>query len=429
MSRQCPLCGENKPEEALFCKDCEKKIRTDYEVELPVSRNEKGVPVPGNKSVAEDVLFPNEKPVANDKPVLSASEETAITEKAEGASTLSVAGAEQRIDSSVAKTNGPLVVDGDNMSDTPKADNDDKVEPAHQPRKKKAGKTFLGITLSVVLLVVAFFVYNETIRKDNLDRSSWDAALSVNSVEGYLTYMTLHPRGAHFEEAQAKLMSLKADEAADWEILKATDNISALRDFLQQHPESPYSSLVRIRLDSLTWMGALKTNTAASYSDYILLAESGDFKGEYHTMAETRYEMLFQSYPVDEAVLDSIRRTVNGFYAALSTVDHDGIRRYLAPAVTRFFDSDSATRERIIGELLLTAARTQEATLQFAPELNSVQYEKTLSDAYKVNVPLTKSYVKEGVVEQVPAYIVHLELNPIFQIISIYETKPYPGAP
>jgi len=250
------------------------------------------------------------------------------------------------------------------------------VEPAHHPRKKKAGRTFLGITLAAVLLVGTFFVYNETIRKDNLDRSSWEAALRVNSVEGYLDYMASHPRGDHFEEAQAKLMSLKAEEAADWERLKTTDNITALRDFLQQHPESPYTSLVKSRLDSLTWMGALKTNTAAAYSDYILSAESGDFKGEYLPMAETRYEMLFQSYPVNEVELDSIRQTVNGFYAALSTVDHDGMRRYLAPEVTRFFDSGSATRERITGDLLLKAARTQEATLQFAPDLKGVQYEK-----------------------------------------------------
>lgn len=387
MSRQCPLCGENKPEEALFCEDCEKKIRTDYEVDLPKSRPE--------SRKEEDT------PVVENRSIRSETEGTVITG----------------------------IIERDDERDELKADNADQAGSAYQPRKKKGGKTFLGITLSVVLLVVAFFVYNETIRKDNLDRSSWDAALKVNAVEGYLTYMTSHPRGAHFEEAQAKLMSLKADEASDWERLKITDNISALRDFLQQHPESPYSSLVRIRLDSLTWMGALKTNTAASYSDYILLAESGDFKGEYLTMAETRYEMLFQSYPVNEAELDSIRRTVNGFYAALSTVDHDGMRRYLAPAVTRFFDSGSATRERITGELLLTAARTQEATLQFAPDMNDVQYEKTLSDAYKVNVPLTKSYVKEEIVEQVPGYIVHLTLNPIFQIISIYETKPYPGAP
>jgi len=41
MSRQCPLCGESKPEEALFCENCEKKIRMDYEIDLPVSRNDK----------------------------------------------------------------------------------------------------------------------------------------------------------------------------------------------------------------------------------------------------------------------------------------------------------------------------------------------------------------------------------------------------
>ena len=386
MSRQCPLCGENKPEEALFCENCEKKIRTDYEIDLPESRKVEDAPVLENRSI------------------MSETERTAITKIIE-------------------------ITERDDERVDLKADNDDKLESASHLRKKKAGKTFLWITLSVVLLVGAFFVYNETIRKENLDRSSWDTALKVNSVEGYLTYMESQPGGAHFEEAQVKLMSLKADEASDWEVLKATDNISALRDFLLQHPESPYSSLVRIRLDSLTWMGALKSNTAASYSDYILLAESGDFKGEYLTMAETRYEMLFQSYPAEEATLDSIRQTVNGFYTSLSAVEHSGMNRYLAPMVTRFFDSGSATRERITGELLLTAARTQEATLQFAPDLKGVQYEKTLSDAYKVNVPLIKSYVKEGIVEQVPGYIVHLELNPLFQIISIYESKPYPGAP
>ncbi len=40
-----------------------------------------------------------------------------------------------------------------------------------------------------------------------------------------------------------------------------------------------------------------------------------------------------------------------------------------------------------------------------------------------------KSYVKNENIELVPGYIVHMELNPGFQIISIHETKPYPGAP
>src|SRR5690606_27516111 len=99
-----------------------------------------------------------------------------------------------------------------------------------------------------------------------------------------------------------------------------------------------------------------------------------------------------------------------------------GMSRWLAPTVHRFFDSGTATRERILGELLVAGAQTRGATLKFAPALEAVQYDKTFNNNYKVNVPLLKTYLKEGGVEQVPGYIVHLELNPLFQIISIYET-------
>lgn len=34
MSQSCPLCGKSKPEEALFCDDCAKKIQAEYEVDI-----------------------------------------------------------------------------------------------------------------------------------------------------------------------------------------------------------------------------------------------------------------------------------------------------------------------------------------------------------------------------------------------------------
>ena len=39
MSSLCPLCGKNKSEEALFCDECEKKIRNEYEVKMPGQLN------------------------------------------------------------------------------------------------------------------------------------------------------------------------------------------------------------------------------------------------------------------------------------------------------------------------------------------------------------------------------------------------------
>lgn len=362
MSLQCPLCGKHKPEEALFCEDCTKRIQADYEVNLP---------------------------------------ELIQTEKSE-----------DEVGSGLNSAN----------------DNEDILQEFNS-RKKKTAKPLLWLVLTAVLLIAAFFIYNETIRKDNLERSGWDMAQKTNSVAGYIGYMTSYPSGSHFEEANAMLMRLKQNEAANWEQLKTTDNVSALRDFLQQYPGSPYTSLVKMRIDSLAWMGALKLNSAAAYSDYMLQAQSGDFSGEYLTLANNRYEMLFQSYPVNEADLDSIRMTVNGFYSALSKVDYDGIRRYLAPVVDRFFESGRAPRERITGELLMAAARTQDGILQFEADVNAVQYEKTPDDVYNVNVPLTKSFLRDGNTKEMPGYIVHMKLDSLFRIFHVYETKPQPDAP
>ncbi|QRX63488.1 hypothetical protein JS578_11605 [Dysgonomonadaceae bacterium zrk40] len=285
------------------------------------------------------------------------------------------------------------------------------------------------IVTVLLLLVVAFLLYNELIRKGNLERSSWDAAMKANSVSAYLQYIEKYPDGLHFADAQAALMRLKAEEAARWELLKKSDRVTELRDFLELNPESYYTPLVKRRLDSLTWMGALHSNTVAAYNDYMLMAESGGFNGDYLAEAETRYRQLFQSYPVDQATLDSIRSVVNGFTSALSSLDHAKLEPLLAPRLQRYYFRGPLTRERLLGELLVDAAKSTEPAIAYVVDLEGVQYEKTMEENYRVNVPLLKSYKGAGIDEQLPGYILHLEMNPSFQISSVHETKPYPGAP
>jgi hypothetical protein len=415
MSQLCPLCGKNKIEEALFCEECTKKIRLDYEVELPEKEAGEIPPEEGSASQEENE-FTDHPETALDLPeeaefILPLDEDPPRHEEAEA-----VGAEDDREMYEEAEEKVPLA-------------HSEPIARDYYPKKKRKRNSFIWIVLTVLLLIAAFFVYNETIRKGNLDRSGWETAVRENSVEGFLVYMEAFPGGAHVEAAEAALLNLKSDEASVWERMKKTDRVTELRDFLQQHPASNYAPLVKRRLDSLSWMGALHANTAASYSDYMMMVQSGEFSGDYFSGAEERYEMLFQSYPVDVATLDSIRATVNGFYSSLSAVDHSGISRWLAPTVHRFFNSGTATRERILGELLVAGAQTEGATLKFVPDLQSVQYDKTFNDNFKVNVPLLKTYLKEGAVEQVSGYIVHMELNPLFQIISIHETKPFSGAP
>lgn len=351
MSYHCPLCGKEKKGEALFCEACTKKLRTEYELELP-------------------------QPLLH-QPLPSTEEPADVT----------------------------------------------------RTSSRKTGRRLLPVAITILLLLLLFFLYNELIRKGNLERSGWDAAVKSNSVPGYLHYIESHPEGVHFADAQAALMRLKAEEANQWEVLKQSDRVTELRDFLLQFPESHYVPLVRRRLDSLTWMGTLRSNTAASYSEYLMMVESGDFNGDYLAEAESRYRMLFQSYPVDQRTLDSIRIVVNGFCSALSSLDHSALEQWLAPRVERYFFKGPLARERLLGDLLVATAQSDEPAIIYTPDLEGVQYEKTMEDKYRVNLPIVKSRNGAGIRDQLPGYIFHLELNPHFQITSVYETKPYPGAP
>ena len=373
MSQSCPLCGKAKPDDALFCEACDRRLRTDYEVKVP--ENELPAPEPNVKKQPVRTERAEENPIETTTPAGTTSFE------------------------------------------------------AVQMEKKKKWRAPLLFLLVIVLLGGGFFVYNETVRKQNLERSGWETALKLNSVPGYIAYMEQFPQGAHAMEAQEGLLRLKSEEADMWERMKQSANSSELRDFLTRHPESPYTPLVQKRLDSLSWMGALGVNTLQSYTEYIMQSQRGELLGEYSAEARKRQGMLEQTSPVDTEVLNNIRNTISGFFASLSGSNHAGAYQYLAPIVQRFFNSGAASRERITGELLMTRTRAQGATLWFAPDLEGIQYTRSTNGHYQVNMPLTKSFDSGNGTEQVPGYIVHIELNTEFEISSIHETKPHPQAP
>lgn len=291
------------------------------------------------------------------------------------------------------------------------------------PRKNKS-RLFWGVLLLGIFLVAGFFYYGETIRKGNLDRLQWDTAVKENRVSGYLAYMQAFPKGKYYSLAEENLVKLKENEAETWGTLQSSENRAELRDFLTQYPESPYTPLVKKKLDSLAWMAALNDNTAESYSDYMVASQSGELPGDYFGNAQERYDMLFQSYPVTQSDLDSIRLTVDGFFTALSALNAKQITQYMAPVVFRFFNSGGGQRERIVGDLIVSGARTQAPTVRFLPNTAAVAYEKTEIEHYKVNVPVQKSYVDGGQQKTVSGYIVQLELDRNFRILTLTERKP-----
>ena len=259
MSQSCPLCGKTKSEKNLFCEECTRRIRRDYEVNLPASSQTE--PLPGEKSAE-----PNN----------------------------SRDGVYSRDTKHIVDIDHTRVVKKTSIEDTRRLDHrtslDDRI--SIDTKKKSRFRAPFLFLLVILLLGGGFFVYNETVRKRNIERSGWQAAQQSNSVEGYMEYMLTFPQGAHFDEAQEGLFRLKSEEAKAWDRLKSTDNTAELRDFLALHPDAPYAPLVERRLDSLSWAGARRVNTREAYTEYLSQSERGLLRGDYVFEARQRYDEL-----------------------------------------------------------------------------------------------------------------------------------------
>ncbi|MGI6073135.1 MAG: hypothetical protein ACOYEA_00635 [Fermentimonas sp.] len=376
MQEQCPLCGKSRMKGSVFCEDCAKRLNDDFEVKI-----------------SQDDSFYN------------------YEEKDE-----------------VEKYSVAVVGKGDEDSSFEDNDIKDKTKKG----KNRFWVKVVWFFVIVIFFVVSYFVYDKNVRQKNLERSGWEAAVKTNTVDGYIAYIMAFPYGTHIEDANENIRLLKESEAGEWQKIKNTGSLSELQGFLKNYTNSPYIPLVKQRLDSLYWAVTLNVNTADSYKEYITLTNSGKLNGEYLSLAENRYEMLYQDSPVNLDVLDSLKNTVEGFYSALSSMNHDGMYNFLAPHVNRFFGSGGLSRERIVGDLLVTAAQVRGARIDFQPNMDELQYVEDSSGGeknYKVNVALTKSYTVDNKLVQIPGYIVHIYVDDEFDIVSIYETKPYNTAP
>lgn len=391
MSLQCPLCGKSKTKESLFCTDCTLKLNNEYEVSVPNSEN-------SDSNIESEQLTP-EEPQS-----VSVTESKEIKEPSKPT--------QKELKESAARTEKKY------------------YEMSEDKPRKKTRFILISIFVFAVILVSSLYIYNEHVKDQNLERSVWELAQRENSIDSYLEYIDAYPQGDYVAEAQEKMYSLKGNESEAWENLRSSESAIEFTAFLETYPNSPYEKMVRGRLDSIVWQSSLKDNSIEAYSDYLNMSQTGDITGQYIGEAQKRLNMLEQSAPIDEYDLERIKETVDGFFSGLSNVSHTELSKYLSPIVSRFNNTTNIPNEKMVGQLLLLASKSDSKSILFEPEITKLIYEKQENDTYNVNVPVQKSFVKnDGATELIKGYIIHLKLDPNYRIYSFYETKPFSSAP
>lgn len=364
MSNQCPLCDNIKDNNDVFCSDCKNKIEREYEVNV------------GNK--------------INNKDNISTTPIDSIE-------------MEKQIDINQNQENN-------------------KKESNISTNKSRNIKMVLSMILAFIVIGASLFIYKDVIRKDNQEKSSWNQTMADNTIASYIDYMVSFPKGKNYNLAEEAIMRLKQGDSEHWERLRLSDNSAELKDFISSNPQSSYTPLIRRRLDSISWQSSLKDNTNESYKRYIDQSVNGDYEGYYLAQANDRLELLTQKSPTVQDEEDKIKEVVDGFFVGLSAVDATNIEKYLAPRVFQFFNNGGNTREKIIGDLIISGSKTQAPTIKFTPNISNITYQKSTIEHYDINVPLQKTITSSsGSVNDVYGFIVQMELNNEFQIIAISE--------
>lgn len=369
MSQTCPLCGKAKSNEQPFCSACHRKMRDEYELNLPSYPKKSNTPV-------EETIAAKATPAA-----------TECSPSKQGIATLPTA--------------------------------------KNPKRSGRAKKFFVGMLIVLLLAAGIWAFYQYVWVAYNQERAAWENALNENSPTGFVTYMNAYPSGKHFEEAQKRMMELKGNEHSSWETLKTSDDMEAFQLFLKQYPNSPYKNLVLDKVDSLSWIASMNVNTEQAYADYLELAKNKMVKGGFSTSAQERYNMLHQTYPTKAGELDTLRAQVKNFYTVLSESDYMQLHHFLAPKVYRFFTMTSSTPQAIVTGLSVKQSKSDSVKVKFLPDIRSLQYEKTVGGGFKVNIPLSKTTVTANNVKTARyGYIAHIEWTSDLKIIAIFETKP-----
>lgn len=436
MSTKCPLCGDSKSDDSLFCANCTEKLNSEYEVDVPTAESSEEHTdniAPNSKDKTEETNQPTSEEEKRDK--------KPSQDKSQGGDEASDQ-SEVEDDSHTAQ---PTIEERRKIVAAPSFDKKawkrqredkrtDSDKTLYQLSKEQKGNKTLAIVSIIIVLVLALaaslYIYNKNVKSANLERSAWETAQRTHTVDSYLTYMDAYPKGAFFDEAYSSINQLRSREEQAFENLKTSESTIEFTDFLERYPKSPFLRLVKSRLDSLVWQSSLKENTAEAYTHYIDQTNSQVILGDYIGQAEKRYKMLNQATPIDGGDLELIRRTVDGFFIGASTLSQEQLSQHTEAVVARFNNSTNLPNTEVLSHLLIQASEANSNTVKLEADVAKLTYQRLGNDTYEVNVPVEKTFeTYEGEINQIKGYIVHLKLSPTFKVYSYHETKPYPEAP
>ena len=130
----------------------------------------------------------------------------------------------------------------------------DEKEP-NTSSKNKMRIVLISLIVAVVAVAICYAFYSNA--QSNKESEAYEYAMTSSDpmvLQSYLDTYKDAPE-AHIDSIQAHLTLIK-QMGQDWTNAVVTGTKSALQQYLEQHPDSPFKALAMIKLDSIDWATA-----------------------------------------------------------------------------------------------------------------------------------------------------------------------------
>lgn len=176
-------------------------------------------------------------------------------------------------------------------------------------------------------------------------QSDWTNAVNANTVVAYQNFLTAHPEGEHYMEAQAKILQLQDDNG--WIEAQHTGTTAAYQTYIQQFPQGSHAAAAHDAMTSMNraaeWKAAQSEGTTAAVEAFLQKYSTGPEADQAKAKLKdlTGYRVRLASASSD----DKAERKLTQLKARFGDQLHDLVVTPDANRKSFFIDSGGMTEE------------------------------------------------------------------------------------
>lgn len=204
------------------------------------------------------------------------------------------------------------------------------------------GKIFFALFFMALGAVGGY--YYAQYRNTDLQRceSEWASVAATYDINALRQFVENYPDSEHLKEAKERLNKLMLLQNA-WADVCNSSKTSDFIDFINAHPDAFYEKLCHAKIDSLDWDRAQQDATPESVKYYLEVHPEGKYAAE----AQLLIEQFNLADSMAESKSDDIRQKLQSLLQAIGSNDTETLLSLLADKIEYFINKEHPTKTEV----------------------------------------------------------------------------------